>query len=122
MKLTIDISEERYEWIKKNNPNADINSIVGAVANGKPFVRPVCPLDYPTEEDPYPICPLSESKWIPVSERLPDYSGWYVVTREGMCKRFMAIVAFDAKYKNWGVGGVVAWIDAKPYKGGGKNE
>ena len=34
MKIVIDIPEEKYEWIKKNNPNADINSIVGAVANG----------------------------------------------------------------------------------------
>ena len=56
-------------------------------------------------------------KWIPVSERLPEHSGWYVVTREGMCRRFMAIVGFDAKYKNWAYGGVVAWIDAKPYEG-----
>ena len=37
MKLVIDISEEKYEWIKKNNPNADTNSIVGAVANGTPY-------------------------------------------------------------------------------------
>lgn len=34
MKIVIDLSEEKYEWIKKNNPNADPNSIVGAVANG----------------------------------------------------------------------------------------
>lgn len=37
MKIVIDIPEEKYEWIKKNNPNADINSIVGAVANGTPY-------------------------------------------------------------------------------------
>lgn len=37
MKIVIDIDEEKYEWIKKNNPNADINSIVGAVANGTPY-------------------------------------------------------------------------------------
>ena len=120
MKLIIDIDEEKYEWIKKNNPNIDINSIVGAVANGKPFVQPLCPLDYPTEDDPYPICPVSEAKWIPVSERLPDYSDGYVVTRGEMCHRFMDIVAFDAVYKNWDNGGVVAWIDAKPYKGCGE--
>lgn len=34
MKLVIDISEEKYEWIKKNNSNANPNSIVGAVVNG----------------------------------------------------------------------------------------
>lgn len=37
MKLLISISEEKYEWIKKNNPNADPNSIVGAIANGIPI-------------------------------------------------------------------------------------
>lgn len=37
MKLMIDIPEDKYEWIKKNNPNADINSIVGAIANGTPY-------------------------------------------------------------------------------------
>lgn len=34
MKLLIDIPEDKYEWINKNNPNADTNSIVGAIANG----------------------------------------------------------------------------------------
>lgn len=37
MKLIIDIDKEKYEWIKKNNPNADTNSIVGAVADGTPY-------------------------------------------------------------------------------------
>lgn len=37
MKIVIDIPEEKYEWIKMNNPNVDINSIVGAVANGTPY-------------------------------------------------------------------------------------
>ena len=37
MKLIIDISKEKYEWIKNNNPNADTNSIVGVVANGIPY-------------------------------------------------------------------------------------
>lgn len=39
MKIVIDMSEEKYEWIKKNNPNADPNSIVGAVANGTPLPK-----------------------------------------------------------------------------------
>ena len=34
MKLIIDIPDDKYEWLKKNNPNADTNSIVGAIANG----------------------------------------------------------------------------------------
>lgn len=50
MKLVIDIPEEKYEWIKKNNPNVDINSIVGAIANGTPY-----------EERPY-------GEWIPIPE------------------------------------------------------
>ena len=33
----IDIPEEKYEWIKKNNPNADTNSIVGTIVNGIPY-------------------------------------------------------------------------------------
>lgn len=37
MKLLIDLPEEKYEWIKKNNPNVDTNSIVGALANGTPI-------------------------------------------------------------------------------------
>ena len=60
MKVIIDVDEEKYEWIKKNNPNADTNSIVGAIANGKPY----------------------EDKWVPVSERLPDKDGVYLVTLE----------------------------------------
>ena len=36
MKLIIDIPEEKYEWVKKNNPNADTNSIVGVIINGTP--------------------------------------------------------------------------------------
>lgn len=37
MKVVIDIDKEKYERIKKNNPNVDIDSIVGAVANGIPY-------------------------------------------------------------------------------------
>lgn len=39
VKLMIMLDEEKYEWIKKNNPNADINSIVGAIANGTPLPK-----------------------------------------------------------------------------------
>lgn len=39
MKLVIEIPKEKYECIKKNNPNVDINSIVGAVANGTPLPK-----------------------------------------------------------------------------------
>ena len=39
MKIVIDIPDEKFEWIKKNNPNADPNSIVGAVAHGTPLPK-----------------------------------------------------------------------------------
>lgn len=51
MKLIIDIPEEKYEWVKNNNPNVDINSIIGAIANGIPY-----------EE-------RSKEEWIPVKTR-----------------------------------------------------
>ena len=37
MKIVIKMAKEKYEWIKKNNPNADPNSIVGAITNGTPL-------------------------------------------------------------------------------------
>lgn len=37
MKILIEMAKEKYEWIKENNPNADPNSIVGAVAYGVPY-------------------------------------------------------------------------------------
>lgn len=39
MKLIIEIPDEKYEWIKKNNPNPDNNSIVGYIANGTPITE-----------------------------------------------------------------------------------
>lgn len=39
MKLVIDIPEEKYEWIKKNNPNANPNDIVGAIVYGTPLPK-----------------------------------------------------------------------------------
>jgi len=63
MKLVIDIPEEKYEWIKKNNPNVDINSIVGAIANGTPLVVPIQPWVYNhrtgTTGDYCQLCPTN---------------------------------------------------------------
>lgn len=64
MKLIIDIPEEKYEWVKKNNPNTDTNSIVGAIANGTPY-----------EE-------RTKGKWVPVNDRLPDLFEVVLVTDE----------------------------------------
>ena len=33
----IKISEEKYKWIKENNPKADKNSIVGVIVHGTPL-------------------------------------------------------------------------------------
>lgn len=45
MKLVIDLPEEKIEWVKESNPNANPNSIVGAIANGTPYE------ERPTEGD-----------------------------------------------------------------------
>lgn len=37
MKIVIDMEEEKYEWIKENNPQANPKSIVGSVAYGTPI-------------------------------------------------------------------------------------
>ncbi len=39
MKIVIEMAEEKYEWIKKNNPNAKPDSIVGAVVHGTPLPK-----------------------------------------------------------------------------------
>lgn len=63
MKLLIDIDEEKYEWIKNNNPNIDINSIVGAIANGTPYE------EIPTGAwTPIKYRPLTEEERVEFSE------------------------------------------------------
>jgi len=37
--LMIKISEEKYKWIKENNPKADKNSVVGVIVHGKPLPK-----------------------------------------------------------------------------------
>ena len=37
IELVIKIPEEKYKWIKENNPKADKNSIVGVIVHGKPL-------------------------------------------------------------------------------------
>lgn len=76
MKLVIDMPKEKYEWIKENNPNANPNSIVGAVAAGTPY-----------EERP-------EGKWITHSD-YPDrlicsncnhrYDVWFIDKGTNYC-------------------------------------
>lgn len=60
MKVVIDIPDEIYEWLKKKFPNADTNSITGAIANSTPYE------DRPRGEwrdhsdDGYVECPFCE--------------------------------------------------------------
>lgn len=39
MQIVIDIPEEKYKWIKENNPKADKNSIVGVILHGTPLPK-----------------------------------------------------------------------------------
>lgn len=39
MEIVIEMSEEKYEWIKENNPKADKNSIIGAIVYGTPLPK-----------------------------------------------------------------------------------
>jgi hypothetical protein len=52
----------------------DIDVVPVAAIDNAQAVDPVCPVDFPIEDDPYPVCPCkpSQVKWVPVSERLPD--------------------------------------------------
>ena len=39
MQIVIDMPEEKYKWLKENNPKADKNSIVGAIVYGTPLPK-----------------------------------------------------------------------------------
>ena len=39
IELVIKISEEKYKWIKENNPKADKNSVVGVIVHGTPLPK-----------------------------------------------------------------------------------
>jgi len=39
IELVIKIPEEKYEWLKENNPKADKNSIVGVIVYGTPLPK-----------------------------------------------------------------------------------
>ena len=72
----------------------------------------------------------AEPHWIPVTERLPEKSGEYLVTVKwvtGDCD--VDVYEYDARHKTWNdgesAGGerAVAWCELpEPYKGEGRNE
>ena len=39
IELVVKIPEEKYKWIKENNPKADKNSFVGIIVHGKPLPK-----------------------------------------------------------------------------------
>jgi hypothetical protein len=39
IELVIKISEEKYKWIKENNPKADKDSVVGVIVHGTPLPK-----------------------------------------------------------------------------------
>lgn len=60
-------------------------------------------------------------RWIPVTERLPEEEGWYLVTRMWANEKTPKIVTewWFADTKNWAtMGKVLAWMELpKPYEG-----
>ena len=66
-----------------------------------------------------------ERVWIPVSERLPEKTGWYLCTLSGHSRTMVDICRFNtANGKFWGgviEYNVVAWAELpKPYEEGGE--
>lgn len=62
-----------------------------------------------------------QGEWIPVSERLPEKTGYYLVTRKGFSiKNHVKRVGYDANTKRWSEGSIIAWQPLpEPYKKGG---
>lgn len=111
----------------KNGSRSDQNAWIGGVYDcwelivNSQTVEPICPVDFPTEDDPYPVCPCkpSQVKWIPVSERLPEKKGY-----------FLTSTVFDDVYCDfWNGEGfertemILAWMPLpEPYIRGGEEE
>lgn len=62
-----------------------------------------------------------QGEWVPVSEKLPEKTGYYLVTRKGYSiKNHVKRVGYDANAKRWSEGSIIAWQPLpEPYKGGG---
>lgn len=77
MKLVIEIDEKEYNGIKEDNSGMFGGHIFQAIRNGRPLPE-YCPVIHHkkpiTKED------IDKSTWIPVTEKLPEYQGAYLVT------------------------------------------
>lgn len=67
---------------------------------------------------------VSDSGWIPVSERVPDHERTVIVTAQGKRERFTALDNYVLDLKDWETfsndddGEVIAWMPLpEPYKG-----
>lgn len=64
---------------------------------------------------------IKETVWIPVTERLPEKSGLYFVTKENDLGKYVDTEWFYQAYKTWATGWkVIAWMPLlpEPYKKG----
>ncbi len=66
----------------------------------------------------YAISHLEADRWISVSERLPEKTGYYLVTRKGFSiKNHVKRVGYDANTKRWSEGSIIAWrLLPEPYE------
>jgi len=69
-----------------------------------------------------------EQRWIPCCERLPEESGYYIVTAHDGVGHRTTFVKYQKKAKSWDLTGarsywrVIAWMPLpEPYKGGEKD-
>ena len=64
------------------------------------------------------IYDIEYSKWIPVSERLPEEQGWYLVTIKSGDNYYLDTDIYNTLYKNgFRTQNVIAWMPLpEPYK------
>lgn len=68
-----------------------------------------------TEEERDKILRNIKTDWIPVTERLPDADGRYIVTIKGVNSKWVQFSYYEND--EWAVESVTAWMDLKPYEG-----
>lgn len=64
-----------------------------------------------------------EMNWIPVSERLPEKKGRYVVTTDSKYNDTVEVTFYDPKHNIWHIASnVIAWMPMpEPYRKDGEN-